>query len=429
MVCRRIAAELLIAGLLSAQTYEALFDEAAKLSAQGQYELAAEKYRAALKLRPGAAEALNNLAAMLYAAHHYAEALDAVSKIWRTHPEMHSAALIAGLAAVQCNRPRDAIAPLESLLETGNREALIGLGSAHLALGELLEAARFYETQVRNAPADSEAWYDLAICYERMAEDASRKLARTPGGITYSKRLLGEYLLTSGDTRLAQEAFGEAEKAEGTGSAEAADQYEIARELAGKSRKAFETFIGLAPDSWQAHLFLGDVDRQHRNFSSALEHYQQASKAQPENPAPLLGMGTVYWELGQFDAAVKYLQQTLRLNPRSGQATFELANIAVRRHQDAEAIPLLKSYLAFQPDAAAARADLGRAYLHLGDYQSAVEELTKGAGADERGDVHFQLATALRKLGRAQEADAALRKSTELRDAQLERERRLKSSQ
>ncbi len=418
----------LLAVPLAAQSYETLFQEAAKLAGEGQYEQAIVKYQAALGLRPGAPEALNNLGAMLYAAHRYPEALEAVSGIWREHPEMESAALIAGLAAVQCNRAPDAIAPLEQVLARNalQRDALIGLATAYLALGDLGRAAEFYQRQTAQEPKDSEAWYALAICYERMAEAASRKLAGMPGGFVYSKQFLGEFLLSRGDVQLAREAFGEA-KADVQPAPEAAAQYETARKLASQSRLAFETFIALAPDSWQAHLFLGDIDRQHRNFASALLHYGKAAQAQPANPAPRLGMATVYWELGDFDQAVKYLRETLRLNAHSAQATFELGNIAVRQHQDAEAIPLLTSYLAVQPDALAARADLGRAYLHLGQFQEAAAQLRQAAPSDDLGDIHYQLATALRKLGRTAEADDALKESTRLREGQLERERRLKS--
>ena len=101
--------------------------------------------------------------------------------------------------------------------------------------------------------------------------------------------------------------------------------------------------------------------------------------------------------------------------------------MAVRRHNYAEAIPLLERFLEAQPDALAARADLGRAYLHLGQYQKAAEQLERAAAADQQGDIHFQLATVLRKLGRNQEADQAMRVSKQIREAELQREQRLKS--
>jgi tetratricopeptide (TPR) repeat protein len=173
---------------------------------------------------------------------------------------------------------------------------------------------------------------------------------------------------------------------------------------------------------------MGDLDRQHRKFPSALAHYQAALKKRPA-AAALLGIGTVYWEMGDFPNAERYLEDALRLNPQSNQAVFELANIAVRQRREAAAIPLLERYLIAQPDALAARADLGRAYLHTGRFKEAAEQLSKASDADERGDIHYELATALRKLGREAEANAALSKSAAIREAALRREQRILSPQ
>ncbi|MBV9226473.1 MAG: tetratricopeptide repeat protein [Acidobacteriaceae bacterium] len=410
-----------------ADDYADLFRQAATDTQQGHYQGAIQKYQAALAIRPGAAEALNNLAVLYYQVHQYSDAFHIASQIWQSHKELKSSALITGLAAVQCNRPKDAIAPFEMLLsvDPANRDALLGLASAHFALNELPEAVEVYRREIKISPQDSNAWYGLAICYERMAENASKKLSQMPGGSGYSKRLLAEYLQSAGDTKLAAEAFGDPEANASAASPEAERQYQLARDLADQSRNAFSHFVNLAPDSWQTAVFLGDVERQHGNLVAAISHYGKAAEAQPNNPAPLLGLGTVYWEMGDFDHATSYLREVLHLNPRAPQAIFELANIAVRQRQENEAIPLLEKYLAAQPDALAARADLGRAYIHLGQYQKAVVELTKAGETDERGDIHYQLSIALRKLGRTQEADAALKRSTEIRQSQLRREQRL----
>jgi tetratricopeptide (TPR) repeat protein len=414
---------------LYADAYSDLFREAATYTQQGMYDQAIAKYKAALAIRPGAPEALNNLAVMYYQVRKYSDAFDIASKIWRPHPELKSAALIAGMSAVQCKRAKDAIPPLSRLLESDpqNRDALLGLASAELALHEFSGAARTYETEIQYAPSDATAWYGRAICYEQLAEAASKRLSQMPGGAAYSKRLLAEYLQSEGDEKLAQEAFGDAERLSADSSAEALKQFEVARELAQKSREAFERLVSVAPDSWEAAVFLGDVDRQHGQLVSAIAHYQKAADQQPGNPAPLLGLGTAYWELGELDRASAYLHQTLALNPDASQAVFQLANIAVRRHADAEAISLLKQYLAAQPDALAAHADLGRAYIHLGQYEAAARELSKAAPSDERGDIHYQLSIALRKLGRTTDADAALKKSNDIRQAQLALEQRLHS--
>lgn len=425
---RILTACLLLSGfIMRADEYADLFKRAAIYSQQGKYRDAILAYQAALKIRPNAPEAINNLAVMYYEAHQYREAFETASPIWNSHPELKSAALITGMAAVQCNRPQDAVAPLEKLLtaEPRNRDALLALASARIAMNQFREASNVYQRETMFSPDDAMAWYGLAICYERQAEQASEKLAHMRGGAQYSKRLLAEYLQSAGDTKLAEQAFGDANRAAPAANPEAIAQYQFARELAEKSRTAFEKFVSLAPDSWQAAVFLGDVRRQHGDLVSALENYKKAAVEQPNNPAPLLGMGTVYWEMGDFDQAVSSLKRTLALNPRANQAIFELANIAVRRHSEGEAIPLLKRYLATQPDAFAAHADLGRAYFHLEQYANALPELKKAAEIDQQGDIHYQLSICLRKLGRAEEADSALKTSQKIRKAQLEREQRL----
>jgi len=431
----RTALLLLFASVLGAaeDKYELLFRQAAEFSSQGKYREAIGKYNDALALRPGAPEALNNLAVMYYTTGSYRRAWDLAERALKAQPGMASAALIAGLSAIRCDRPADAIAPLEQALrgDPANRDALLGLASARIGTGQVAEAAALYEQRTAVAPRDAEAWYGQAICYERLAETASRKLSKTPGAASYSKRLLGEFLLSRGDAQLAREAFGEAQQEASTAavSGDATALFRQSQELAGKSREAFSLFVSLAPDAWQAHLFLGDVERQHRNFPAALEHYRKAAALQPQSPGALLGMGTVHWELGELDAAEQALQKALRLNPGTLQATFELANIAVRRHRDAAAVPLLETFLEAQPDALAARADLGRAYLHLGQYEKAVGQLEKAAAADQQGEIHYQLATALRKLGRDTEADKAMRVSQQVREANLERARKRQEPQ
>ncbi len=415
--------------LEAGDNYAELFSQAAALSRAGNYAGAIAKYREALVLRPGAPEALSNLAVVDYAAGKYRDAWDSASQALAKQPDSSPAALIAGLAAIRLGRLSEAVSPLERVLrdQPDNRDALLGLASARLGLGQLDAAASLYERRTTSAPEDSNAWYGQAVVYERRAEEASRALSKMPGAAYFSKKLLGEYLLAEGSGRLAEEAFGDAAKAADTAAPEAEAQYDKSRALAGKSREAFLRFVSLAPDSWQAHVFLGDVNRQHRQFPEALDHYLKAAKLQPESPAPLLGAGTVYWELGEFDDARKALEAALRLDAGAPQAAYELADIAVRQHRDREAAPLLEKFLQTEPDALAARADLGKAYLHMGEYAKAAAQLRLAAPSDDKGEIHYQLAQALKKLGNGKEAEEAMNRSSAIRQAALKREQRLRS--
>src|SRR5690242_19478795 len=122
---------LLVASVLGGaqESYELLFRQAAEFSQLGKYQEARGKYLAALAMRPGAAEALNNLAVMYYTTGSYTQAWNVADQALKAQPEMALASLIAGLAAIRCNRPADAIAPLEQVLrgDPANRDALLRL--------------------------------------------------------------------------------------------------------------------------------------------------------------------------------------------------------------------------------------------------------------------------------------------------------------
>ena len=173
-------------------------------------------------------------------------------------------------------------------------------------------------------------------------------------------------------------------------------------------------------------MFLADLNRQQRKFPDAVANYQAAERAIPESPGPKLGLATVYWELGQFDDAERYLQQVLALEPGTPQALFELGNIRVRQHRDKEALPLLEAFLTADPGSLSACADLGRAYFHLGRNQEAAAYLEKARPIDEKGDIHYQLATALDRLGRSAEAAEVRRISQILRTRDFDRQQRLR---
>lgn len=417
--------------VLAAQSYQDLFSEAAALSARGDYQRAIARYEAALRIRPDAPEALSNLGVMYHAAGRYADAVDVMQRAVQLQPALVPANLILGLGLIRLDRPADAIAPLERAL-AGNpkqRDAVLGLAGARVALQDLPSAILLYRRQTESDSLDSEAWYALAVCYERMAEAASRRLSQMDGGALYHKRLLADYLLQRGEDRLALEALDEAatgSPASEDAAAQALALYVDARKLADLSRQAFLQFVKLSPESWQSHLFLGDLYRQQRKFPESIANYEAASKLQPQSPAPLLGLGTVFWELGDNEKAEGYLQQTLRLNPLNSQAIYELGDIALRQRRDEEAIKYLERYLVVQPEQMMARANLGKAYLHLNRFAEAAIHLEKALAVDRSGDIHFQLAAALRKLGREKEADAALAGSKRIREREHQREQKLR---
>jgi tetratricopeptide (TPR) repeat protein len=282
----------------AAQTYEQLFEDARMLSGKGEYARAAQKYEAALRIRPNAPEALNNVGVVYYLAGRFEYAAAVLGAALRVQPDLMPANLMRGLSLVQLGRFSEAGEPLERVLrrDEANRDALLGLASAKVGLGQLQEAAALYRQQTRRTPEDADAWHGLALCLERAAEAESRKLYSVPEGRAYAKRFLGEYWLERGQRNLAEEALSEAaaidpqqpglqELLHVLRTRQSGDRFDVAavasnapaayreaKQLARLSREAFEKFVAIAPESWQAQLFLGDVSRQRREFEQAIAH-------------------------------------------------------------------------------------------------------------------------------------------------------------
>jgi tetratricopeptide (TPR) repeat protein len=195
-------------------------------------------------------------------------------------------------------------------------------------------------------------------------------------------------------------------------------QAEATRKLA---QAAFQRAMNLSPNSWQGHLLLGDIYRQHKKWDLAIFHYQATTRLKPTSPGPLLGLGAVYWETGQNSEAETVLRKALGVEPDNPFANFVLGDIYVRLHRFEEAGPFLEKSLARNPDQLAAHADLGRAYASVDRNEEAIAELKRALPTDRYGNIHYQLYVLYKKHGQTNLAQEALAESERLRTLELER--------
>jgi tetratricopeptide (TPR) repeat protein len=193
-------------------------------------------------------------------------------------------------------------------------------------------------------------------------------------------------------------------------------QAEAARHLA---QAAFQQAVELKPDSWQGNILLGDIYRQRKNWSEAIQHYQSAASLNASVPAPFLGLATAHWQTGEFDQAEIELRKALALDPGNSQANFELGDICVRRHRFQEAIPYLRRTIDQGPDLLIAHGDLGKALAGVGETEEAITELTRAKPVDRFGDIHYQLYLLYRGQGQKEQAEQALTASEQLRKLEL----------
>ncbi len=91
-----------------------------------------------------------------------------------------------------------------------------------------------------------------------------------------------------------------------------------------------------------------------KNPILAKEKYEQALREAPANPVALVNLGALYAQSGRIEDAARMWNRALEANPAIEGAALNLARIRPR----APARAVLKRYLLFNPDSAAARAAL-----------------------------------------------------------------------
>jgi tetratricopeptide (TPR) repeat protein len=173
-----------------------LFQEAQSDVAKGNYDAAAGQYRKALTLEPHSPQALSNLGVCLYLGGHPQAAVQPLQDALRIDPSQLPANLILGMAYVRLGEYEKALTPLQRVLRQDgkNRDALLALASAFFGLGQNDKAGEVYAREVSAYPADADGWYGAGVAFERVAEDAARKLSEIGKGSPYNQHLLGEYL-------------------------------------------------------------------------------------------------------------------------------------------------------------------------------------------------------------------------------------------
>ncbi len=111
-------------------------------------------------------------------------------------------------------------------------------------------------------------------------------------------------------------------------------------------------------------------------YSQALELYNQAIKLDPKFLNAYLGVSHTLVELGDFDSAIKFLQDNTSRFPSSNNTfKLELGMTFYRSGEIEKAVELYKEVIAKEKDATAiAHFNLAIAYAHQGNFQQAIEE-------------------------------------------------------
>jgi tetratricopeptide (TPR) repeat protein len=319
-----------------------LYAEANDASQSGDDTSAIEKYRSIIKLAPHLAAAYNNLGALYFNQHDYAQSAKILQRGLELNPNMPTAAAILGMSYVQLGENDKAEPLLRKALHANPKDDKIEMMLARLLINEnkLDEAARHLNEFLARNPKDQQAWYLLGKTYLQLSEGALKKINE------------------------------------------------------------------IDPDSVVAHEIAGEIDESMHNYDLALVEYKKAVDMAPDKSGTHMHMGDAYWYIGKWQSAQTEFRAELKNDPYNCMAHWKLANsILEANDSNEEALSEANASIERCPALMQARVDRARALVRLGKQPDALPDLLMAEKDSPREpSIHFLLANVYRSQGKSAEA-------------------------
>jgi tetratricopeptide (TPR) repeat protein len=181
-----------------------------------------------------------------------------------------------------------------------------------------------------------------------------------------------------------------------------------------QAEKEFEKAVTLNPRSDVNAYFAGQQLLLDLKYDAALPYLYDAVKLNPRNALAYRALGTTQVHLGNYGLAEPYYRKAVEVLGDSGSTDvgplLDLAFVLLLGHDQAkveEGLKLAQRAARLQPSSASAYYLLGKALMSQGRVKEAVPELVLAAQLNPHdGKPHFQLALAYDRLGEPEKARA-----------------------
>ena len=444
---KQAVAEINLALKLKPDYEEACLALGLLLQRQGDVAGAMSQYRAVLKRNPASAEAHNWLGVAYLEKNAYTEAVAEFKEAIRLQPSLvrahnnlgstlvQTGDLNSGIQAFEAGlkqAPGDlqihlnlaialrnrgdadaALAHFEAILKTtsDNPNVLLAYGQTLRQKGDLPAAIQAFESAVRIDPESRESYYALGQALRQSAPQ------RPPAQNPYLKQ--GYDALARKDLAAAKAAFSQAVDADSQ-NAEARYNFGVALFYGGdKSGSAvqLEEALRLNPAAADASNFRGMLYAESGNLDAAQRFYQRALALNPDLPYPYIDLARLFLRqdrleraLGMFeaglnlpspppdlDASIEQLKQAVARNPQNAEAHIILARLLGAAGADPQkVIAEFQSAIRLQPGSAPAHNYLGLVFTQIGDDAKAIAEFREAVRIQPNyADAHANLGAVL----------------------------------
>lgn len=343
-----------------------------------------------------------------------------------TGADVVSADVQRGDVLVSAGRYADAVAAYQiaNSADPARAEPLRGLGNAYFWQGKLEKAIGAYEAWAKMAADDPEAPLLIGLAYANSGqndkaiaalEEATRLVEEKATCDPAPMLVLAGLYWQQNDLDLAAATY---QKALTIDPANADAHYILGSTylLQDKPDEAvapLQEAVRLRPDFVEALQALGQALMGQEAWQDALAVYERLANLTPQDASVYLALGDAHSRLGHLEDAAAAYQQAVEVEPNA-MAYVLLGLMKVQMGDTEGAIAAYQQALALEPDNPSAHQSLGNAYQMLGRNEDAAGEYRKAIAQNETAFLQVQLGTALGRLGRADEALAALQRALEL---------------
>ena len=205
-------------------------------------------------------------------------------------------------------------------------------------------------------PTSVEAFAQLARSYDwngqfNQALEAARKAVELDPNHADARAFLAEVYL---DLDRLDEAASEAQRAVQLDEQSAEAHRSLGwvyffKEQLPEALSELEKAAQLRPNLWLRQHELASIRRRSEAYMEAIIAYQRAIELRP-NAWSYAGLGTCYYELGQYEYALTNLQKAIELNPELGDAYAMMGWVYVRLNQCDQAVPMFQQALSLNPN-------------------------------------------------------------------------------
>jgi len=351
-----------------------------------------------------------------------------------------------------------------------NPEVYMFLGTLYENIGDRENAILNYRLIMKEEPDEAEVYLRLALLYlddepAKSIQTLEDGLAANPENLRLTELMAYTFLAQSNYTR-AVDFFGQAEKLQEAAQMQADGlfhlHYAIALQFTGDYNAAGErlaraatanpellgTYIALmfrrdedaVRDAVERTLhvtpvtgaikadvlmYLGLLHHMRKDYHEAISHFELAEALHRETGVTngsrayfCFWYGASCERAGQFDRAVKLLEQCIELDPSYADAYNYLAYMwAEKGIQLPRALQYIQTALESDPDNAAYLDTLGWIYFKQGKYRAALEEIEKAIEfAPDEAEILDHLGDVYMKLGEKEKAIEAWEKAAEFSD-------------